>query len=113
MENSEQILKEKELIRQKLKESGKDSAHNSDEEAGEREQRENLQDKEVEKIINYDRLGEPPCIVTPDMEEVEFSMTFRIAKIENLEKCVNLTVMKLNIYYILETRTKKESNKEN
>lgn len=42
MENSEKELMEKELIRKKLKESGKDSAHNSDEEAGEREQKENL-----------------------------------------------------------------------
>ena len=30
--------------------------------------------------------------MTPDMEEIEYAMVYRIPKIENLEQCVNLRV---------------------
>lgn len=37
-------------------------------------------------------LGSEDCPINADDEEVEFSMSFRIPRIENLEKCLNLKV---------------------
>lgn len=78
------VLSEKAYIAQKLKEQGKDSAHNSHEEdAEERENREDDADKEMEKQpIKYTLLGSEECPISADMEEVEYSMSYRIPKIE-------------------------------
>lgn len=53
-------LSEKDLIRKRLKEQGKDSAHNSEDE-GEREARENQKDEEAENVIKYNYLGSEEC----------------------------------------------------
>lgn len=78
-------LTQKELLAKKLKDSGKDSAQNSEEEDDEKETREKKEEQENQSLINYNQLGSEECPVTPDMEEVEYSMIFRIPKIENLE----------------------------
>jgi hypothetical protein len=45
-----------------------------------------MADEETSKQpIQYTLLGSLDCPVSPDMEEVEFSMSFRIPKIEALE----------------------------
>ena len=41
--------------------------------------------KEESQPITYTVLGGPECPVSPDDTEVEYAMTFRIPKIENLE----------------------------
>jgi hypothetical protein len=43
------------------------------------------EEKENEKLINYNFLGSEECPVSPDMDEIEYSMIFRIPRIENLE----------------------------
>jgi len=83
---------EKEIIRARLKQEGKDSANNSEEDEAEREKREEKEAKEVESLIEYDRLGGERCPVRPDMEEIEYSMSFRIPKIEGLSECKGLKV---------------------
>ena len=90
----EQKLTDKELLAIKLKQEGKDSAHNSDEEEDEvmRETRENKEEKENEALVNYNFLGSEECPVDPEMEEIEYSMIFRIPRIENLEACYRLRV---------------------
>ena len=56
-----------------------------------------LQDKEdAEEIekgdIVYTHLGSEQCPVSPEDTEVEYSMIFRIPKIEGLEHCKDLRV---------------------
>ena len=83
---------QKQFIKQKLKDQGKDSAHNSDaEDAEAREHREDQEDAEAEKApITYTPLGGEECPTTAEDTELEYSMTYRIAKIENLEHCTKL-----------------------
>ena len=87
---------------QKLKDSGKDSAHNSEEEDEQmKDARELKEDKAHAEsgLINYNLLGSEECPTAPDMEEIEYSMIFRIPKIEALEACVNLRVSVLIIMF--------------
>lgn len=56
-----------------------------------------LQDKEdaeemTKPDIVYTHLGSEQCPVSPNDTEVEFSMLFRIPKIEGLEQCKDLRV---------------------
>lgn len=57
---------------------------------------ERREDEEEEKAakdpITYTHLGSEECPTSADMEEIEYSMIYRIPKIENLEKCTKLTV---------------------
>lgn len=86
-------LDRKELIAKKLKQEGKDSAHNSDEDKDHiRDAKEQREEKENEQLINYNFLGGEECPVDPEMDEIEYSMIFRIPRIENLEKCTKLRV---------------------
>jgi hypothetical protein len=56
-------------------------------------------------------LGNEECPITSDMEEIEYSMLYRIGKIENLEPCTELRVSNYSIN-IIETWTKEESDQE-
>jgi hypothetical protein len=61
-----------------------------------------LQDKEdAEELskpdIVFTHLGSEQCPVSPDDTEVEFSMLFRIPKIEGLEACKDLRVSALSL----------------
>jgi len=76
------------MIAKKLKEQGKDSAHNSDEDEEMRDAREQKQ----EQLINYNFLGSEECPIDPEAEEIEYSMIWRIARIEKLEPCKHLRV---------------------
>ena len=110
----------KELLAQKLKQEGKDSVHNSSEEEDDsvRELREQKEELENQKLINYNYLGSEECPCPEDADEIEYSMVFRIPRIENLEKCVNLKVsysdrnLIANNAHILETGTQEEFDKE-
>lgn len=88
----------KELLAQKLKQEGKDSAHNSDEEEDEhmREAREKKEEKEGAPLINYSYLGSEECPIDVTADEIEYSMIFRIPRIEGLEECKLLRVTKLH-----------------
>ncbi len=72
-----------------------------------RDARENKEDKEHAEsgLINYNFLGSEECPITSDMEEIEYSMIFRIPRIEGLEGCVNLRVTAFFILYSLEVGT--------
>lgn len=89
---TEQRIFHKELIAKKLKQEGKDSAQNSDEEDHEREAREAREEKENQELINYNFLGSEECPVSEEMDEIEYSMIFRIPRIEALDKCTKLRV---------------------
>ena len=101
MESQEDLdrrMQEKDFIARKLKDSGKDSAHNSEEEDEQmRDARDNKEDKEGAEsgLISYNFLGSEECPVAPDSEEIEYSMIYRIPRIEGLDKCTNLRVIKL------------------
>jgi len=43
-------------------------------------------------LVNYNFLGSEECPVDPTMEEIEYSMIFRIPRIENLNQCKDLKV---------------------
>lgn len=74
------------MIAHKLKQEGKDSAHNSDEEDEHmRDAREKKEEHENHALINYNFLGCEECPVDPSADEIEYSMIFRIPRIENLE----------------------------
>jgi hypothetical protein len=98
MESSSEIdrkLQEKDYIAKKLKESGKDSAQNSEEEDEVmRDARDNKEEKEHAEsgLINYNFLGSEECPVNPEMEEIEYSMIYRIPRIEGLGQCTQLRV---------------------
>lgn len=81
----------RELIAAKLKQEGKDSAHNSEDEDV-KDQREAREEEENKTLINYNYLGSSECPVDPEAEEIEYSMIYRIPKIENLQDCRNLIV---------------------
>jgi hypothetical protein len=57
-------------------------------------------------------LGSEECPVSPEDEEIEYSMIFRIPKIEALEQC---TVLKVSLPYItiLDLGPSKEFDQEN
>ena len=66
------------------------------EDAEGREREEDKNDAEETKAaITYTYLGSSDCPITSDMEEIEFSMSYRIPKIENLENCTQLKVCKM------------------
>ena len=90
---------ERAFIAQKLKDQGKDSAHNSEEEEGTVDARDLKEENMGEGVINYNYLGTEECPVDPTMEEIEYSMIFRIARIEKLDQCLNLRV--IDIWIIL------------
>lgn len=94
MSSVEEELAKKDLIAQKLKQEGKDSAHNSDADENEdmKDARERKQDQENEKLVNYHFLGSEDCPVDPTATEIEYSMIWRIPRIENLGQCKDLTV---------------------
>lgn len=76
---------------------------------------EDKNDKEEESApIKFTFLGSQDCPVQGDEEEIEYSMSFRIPKIENLEKCTQLKVSLYtnshNNYLYLETWPSQESN---
>lgn len=50
------------------------------------------EEKAAKDPITYTHLGSEECPTDADMEEIEYSMIYRIPKIENLEKCTKLTV---------------------
>ena len=77
----------------RLKEQGKDSAHNSEEDQEVREAREDQEDEEAKDVIEFTPLGGEECPLNPEEEEIEYSMMFRIPKIENLEKCTKLKAL--------------------
>ena len=45
-----------------------------------------------EGLINYNYLGSEECPIDPTADEIEYSMIFRIGRIEKLEQCSNLRV---------------------
>jgi len=45
-----------------------------------------------EQLINYNFLGTEECPIDPEADEIEYSMIWRIARIEKLEACKNLRV---------------------
>ena len=65
-----------------------------------RDARDNKEDKEHADsgLINYNFLGTEECPVTADMEEIEYSMIYRIPRIEGLEKCTQLRVSLKSIH---------------
>ena len=48
--------------------------------------------EEVAQAIKYTYLGSEDCPITSDAEEIEFSMNYRIPKIEGLQHCFELRV---------------------
>lgn len=48
--------------------------------------------KEESQPISYTRLGSEDCPVDPSDESIEYSMSYRIPRIEGLEQCTQLTV---------------------
>ena len=44
-------------------------------------------------MIEYTPLGGNECPIDPEEEEIEYSMEFRIPKLENLEKCTKLKAL--------------------
>ena len=74
-----------------------------------------LQDKEdAEELskpdIVYTHLGSEQCPVSPDDTEVEYSMVFRIPRIEGLEECKDLRVSSCTLLTCTVSRAKEESN---
>ena len=91
----DESLTKKELLALKLKKDGKDSAHNSDENEDDevmRDAREHKEEKENETLVNYNLLGSEECPVDTTASEIEYSMIWRIPKIENLSQCTELKV---------------------
>lgn len=88
----------RELIAAKLKQEGKDSANNSEEEDHVKDQREAREEEENKNLVNYNYLGSAECPVDVEAEEIEYSMIYRIPKIENLEECRNLLVKNICQY---------------
>lgn len=43
------------------------------------------EEKMGEDVINYNYLGTEECPIDPAMDEIEYSMIFRIARIEKLD----------------------------
>jgi len=60
-----------------------------------REAREDFEEEEGKAVIEYTPLGSEECPINADDTEVEYSMAFRIPKIENLEKCKELRFLGL------------------
>lgn len=50
------------------------------------------EEKEAEGLINYNFLGSEECPIDSLADEIEYSMIYRIPRIENLDKCLNLRV---------------------
>ena len=48
--------------------------------------------KEEAQPIQFTRLGSAECPVDPSDESIDYAMSYRIPKIENLEQCTQLTV---------------------
>jgi hypothetical protein len=63
-----------------------------------RDARDHKEDKEGAEsgLINYNFLGSEECPVPPESEEIEYSMIYRIPRIEGLDKCTNLRVIIVN-----------------
>lgn len=51
--------------------------------------------KEDAAPIKFTPLGSEQCPVDPEADSIEYSMLFRIPKIENLEKCTKMTFLGL------------------
>lgn len=84
-------------------------------ETREHEEDKNDQD-EAKAPIKYTYLGSEDCPVTPEMDDIEFSMSYRIPKIENLEQCTELKVSLLTCVTWLPCTAfgpAQEPNKEN
>ena len=47
--------------------------------------------KAAKDPITYTHLGSDECPTLAEMEEIEYSMIYRIPKIENLQNCTKLT----------------------
>ena len=74
-----------------------------------KEEREAHEEKENEQLVNYNFLGSEECPVDPDNDEIEYSMIFRIPRIEALEQCHNLRVCLCILRYkCVETWSKEE-----
>ena len=81
----EQFLeKRKELQGKKVAVVVEDSAETRELEEDKKDQ------EEASQPIKYTILGSEDCPVKDDEDDIEFSMSFRIPKIENLEKCTQL-----------------------
>ena len=57
-----------------------------------RDAKDHKEEKEAAALINYNILGSEECPVDPEMEEIEYSMIYRIPRIEGIEECKNLRV---------------------
>ena len=108
----EQELARKELIAEKLKQEGKDSAHNSDEDEEMRDAREHKEEKDHASLINFNLLGSEECPIDPEASDIEYSMIWRIPRIENLEQCKDLRVSQYFGFIMTETWTEKEPNQK-
>lgn len=66
-----------------------------------RDARDHKEDKEGAEsgLINYNILGSEECPVPPESEEIEYSMIYRIPRIEGLDKCTKLRVIKDTLSY--------------
>ena len=64
-----------------------------------RDARDHKEDKEGAEsgLINYNFLGSEECPVPPESEEIEYSMIYRIPRIEGLDKCTNLRVIIISL----------------
>jgi hypothetical protein len=58
-----------------------------------RDARDKKEEKEGEGLINYHFLGSEELPTDASMEEIEYSMIYRIPRIENIDKCVDLRVI--------------------
>ncbi len=58
-----------------------------------RDARDKKEEKEGEGVINYHFLGSEDLPTDASMEEIEYSMIYRIPRIENIEKCIDLRVI--------------------
>jgi len=67
-----------------------------------RDARDKKEEKEGEGLINYNFLGSEELPTDASMEEIEYSMIYRIPRIENIDKCVDLRVIS-NSFLIMDS----------
>ena len=93
-QRQDRAVEEAQYIQQRLKESGKDSAQNSDAEEDEKtkDAKQDEKDKKDFEVIKYSDLGGSECPVSPDDEVIEYCMVYRIPRIEGLQNCTKLQV---------------------
>ena len=73
-----------------------------------RDAKDKKEEKEGEGIINYQFLGSEELPTDASMEEIEYSMIYRIPRIESLEKCVNLRVKAFSLLIKIASWLKKK-----